>query len=317
MPLSEFEIINHYFNKDRSINSSVITGIGDDAAIVKIPEGNQLAISTDTLVSGIHFPISTEPYDIGYKALAVNISDMAAMGAQPLYATMSITLESSDPDWLHAFSQGFFNIADKYSIDLIGGDVSRGPLSISVQIMGVIPDGEASLRSGARPGDMIYVSGELGMGAFALFSLGQVHEGIDKECLNKLNRPEPRLETGIALRNLSSACIDISDGLNADLSHILSASSVGAEVEIHKVPMFRKLNDLHPRLAINLGLNTGDDYELCFTIQEKYEEELNVISKKLPVKLTKIGKVTDSGYLNWLDENGKAIDMPVRGHRHF
>ena len=317
MSLSEFDIIKQYFKNNRQNHPSVIAGIGDDAAIVKIPEGYQLAISADTLVSGIHFPVSTNPYDIGYKALAVNISDMAAMGAKPLYVTLSITLESNDPEWISSFSKGFFALADKYSINLIGGDITRGALSISVQIMGILPDGQAMMRSGARPGDSIFVTGELGMAAYALFSTNKACNETDQSCLNRLNRPQPRLEVGMAVRNISTACIDISDGLNADLFHLLSASSVGAEVKFNSVPICNVLNKLSPELLIKLGINSGDDYELCFTVSEQHEAELINISKKLPVKLTKIGKVTESEGLTWLGNDGKTIEIPDKGYRHF
>ncbi len=317
MSLSEFDIIKRYFTKPHHKNPSVITGIGDDAAILKVPDGFQLVISADTLVSGTHFTESADPYDIGYKALAVNISDMAAMGARPLYVTMSITLEKNDADWLDAMSRGFFYIADKYSLDLIGGDVTRGPVSICVQIMGLVPDGQALMRSGAKAGDDIYVTGTLGMAAFALYAKNLGYDVIDEACLNRLNRPEPRLDIGMALRNLSTACIDISDGLQADLSHILSASKVGAIIDIFKIPMYEELGEMTTEQAINLAINVGDDYELCFTSPECHKDDLRLMAENTPVKLTKIGKVISNQDLIWQDRDGEFIEIARNGYKHF
>ena len=213
---------------------------------------------------------------------------MAAMGAEPLYVTLAITLEHNDDKWLEDFANGFFSIANKYSIELIGGDVSRGPLSITVQIFGVVPKGQQIMRSGAMPGDTIYVTGKLGMAAYGLHMLNEGNDNIDKLCLQRLNRPEPRLDIGISLRNKATACIDISDGLKSDLSHLLSASMAGAEIEIEQIPFYNKLNDVDSDLRLSLGMLSGDDYELCFTLNNKFSVEIDNIRKEFNCEITRI-----------------------------
>jgi len=318
MTLSEFDIISQFFKKKYKQKKSIIAGIGDDAAIVEVPSDKFMAVSTDTLVSGVHFPMITKPFDIAYKSLAVNISDMAAMGAEPLYVTLAITLEHNDAKWLEDFSNGFFSLANEYSIDLIGGDVSRGPLSITVQIFGVVPKGQEIMRSGAKPGDAIYVTGKLGMAAYGLHMLNKGNCNIDKLCLQRLNRPEPRLDIGMALRNKATACIDISDGLKADLSHLLDASMAGAEIEIEQIPFYSKLHDISSDLRLSLGMLSGDDYELCFTLNNKFEIDVKKIEKEFDCEITRIGTVKETPGINWNNKynlSDEFINSP--GYLHF
>lgn len=318
MTLSEFDIISQFFKKKYKHNTSIIAGIGDDAAIIDMPSDKFMAVSTDTLVSGVHFPKKTKPYDIAYKSLAVNISDMAAMGAEPLYVTLAITLEHNDAKWLGDFANGFFSLANKHSIDLIGGDVSRGPLSITVQIFGVVPKGQQIMRSGARAGDAIYVTGKLGMAAYALHMLNEGNGNIDKSSLQRLNKPEPRLDIGMALRNKATACIDISDGLKADLSHLLNASMAGAEVEIEQIPFYSKLHDVDSDLRLSLGMLSGDDYELCFTINNKYEIDVKKIEKEFDCEITRIGTVKEMPGISWNTKNNLSGEFAnSSGYLHF
>jgi len=318
MTLSEFDIITQFFKKNHQQNNSIIAGIGDDAAIVEMPSDKFMAISTDTLISGVHFPKLTKPFDIAYKSLAVNISDMAAMGAEPLYVTLAITLEHNDAEWLQDFANGFFSLASDYSIDLIGGDVSRGPLSITVQIFGVVPKGQELMRSGAKPGDSIYVTGNLGMAAYGLYMLNEAYENIDKLCLQRLNRPEPRLDIGLALRNKATACIDISDGLKADLSHLISASTAGAEIEIEKIPFYEKLNEAGNDLRLSLGMLSGDDYELCFTINNQFAIDIENIGKQYNCEITRIGTVKETPGIVWKTKDRLSDEfVKSSGYVHF
>ncbi|MGH8120450.1 MAG: thiamine-phosphate kinase, partial [Gammaproteobacteria bacterium] len=244
MSLSEFDLIDRFFKNALRDGPEVRCGIGDDAAIVAAPPGMDLALTMDTLVAGIHFPASTAPEDIGFKALAVNLSDLAAMGAEPRWATMSLTLPQDPASWLEGFMAGFCILAEQYSLSLIGGDLTHGPLSITIQLHGVLPAGTAIYRNGARPGDRIFVSGTLGDAGLALGVLDR-HWTVDgkyhAEIFSRLNRPAPRIELGMALRGLATSAIDISDGLQADLGHVLAASNAGAVLDPDKVPMSEAL----------------------------------------------------------------------------
>ena len=324
--MNEFEIIEHYFKQVFSDkDGDVVLGIGDDAAIIHVPEDAELLISTDTLVSGVHFPIETSPEDIAYKSLAVNLSDMAAMGAEPKWVTLSLTVPENNDAWFKAFSKSFNQLAAEHSLVLIGGDLTKGPLSITVQIQGLTPkttfkSGSALRRQGAQAGDLIYVTGKLGGAAFALQSMlnktGK-YKNPDKEDLLRLNRPQPRIKTGIALRGLATSCIDISDGLYADLVHILKASKVGAEIELDKIPYANSLLNIDKDLAIELALTGGDDYELCFTLSEDTKtvvlEHLNSIC---PISC--IGKINDKdAALVCKKENGEVYQPESHAYRHF
>ncbi len=319
---SEFDIIRDFFTRPtRHTDLSV----GDDAALIQPSPDTQLAISADMLVAGTHFFTDAAPYDIGWKSLAVNVSDMAAMGAQPKWATLSIALAENDSHWLSEFARGFFTCADKFYVDLIGGDTTRGPLNISVTILGESPQGQALRRSGAKAGDDIWVSGHIGSAAAGLAHLqGKIMLEKDtlKACLDALHRPMPRVALGLALRNIASSAIDISDGLAADLGHILHASAVGAEIYFAKIP---KLPALQATVSLNNGhagfeayaLSGGDDYELCFTAPQQQRQRIADISRELDLKLTHIGNICAGSALTVYDAENRAMVLQKSGYDHF
>jgi thiamine-monophosphate kinase len=320
MPLSEFDLIDKYFKNALSGGPEVRCGIGDDAAIVSVPQGMELALSMDTLVAGVHFPETTAPADIGHKALAVNLSDMAAMGAEPRWITLSLTLPQDDPaSWLEAFMSGFSALAGKYSLALIGGDLAHGPLSITIEIHGWLPAGTAIYRSGARPGDRIYVSGTLGDAGLALGVLDQrwsIDRKYHAEIFNRLYRPVPRTALGMALRGLATSAIDISDGLQADLAHILEASRAGARLDPGLLPLSEALRQLPLAEAWEIALTAGDDYELCFTLPAAIPEtEIKRLSAITPVHC--IGQVTTEAGMYWQRLDGSVFVPAGTGYKHF
>jgi thiamine-monophosphate kinase len=316
MALSEFNLIDRYFTRSVQQNG-IALGIGDDCALLEVEAGMQLAVTVDTLVENIHFFADVAPETLGYKALAVSLSDLAAIGAKPRYATLALTLSDVDENWLQAFSEGFFEIADQYHVDLIGGDTTRGPLSITVQAQGVVPQGQAILRSTAQVGDLIYVTGHIGDAGLALKSCLDEYQCNDDDLLKRLNKPDPRVNAGLALRNIANACIDVSDGLAADLSHILQASQVGAVIELAKLPLsdavrtYQQTDD-QPSFA----MTTGDDYELCFTLPAERVKQLDVLSNDWSHQCTCIGRIDNSGFLTVLD-NGQQIEITGNSYQHF
>jgi len=319
MPPNEFELIEGHFKNLTRQPESVRCGIGDDAAILSIPPGHELLVSTDTLVSEVHFAAVDKPFDIGHKALAVNLSDMAAMAATPSWLTLSLTLPKPDHDWLTHFSRGLAGLAEKYDLALIGGDLSRGPLSITVQIMGTAAAGQATRRSGARVGDGIYVSGTLGCAALALSVLQGRQQGKDiDDCLLRLRRPEPRVAAGQALSGFASAAIDVSDGLAGDLAHLLDASAVSAVVELGAIPVCEKLagvGDADERWR--LALAQGDDYELCFTVPAARASEVQARLAQSRCSVKKIGRITEGQGIKWLLESGEEYTLAFAGYQHF
>jgi thiamine-monophosphate kinase len=310
----EFSIIKRFFVHETK-RRDVILGSGDDAAILEIPDNHQLVISTDTLVAGIHFFESVHPLDLGHKVLAANLSDIAAMGAQPAWVTMAMTLPHIDESWLQAFAQGFFALADSYQVELIGGDLTRGPLTITCGIHGFVPKNQALRRDKARVGDLIGVTGNLGDAGFAL-SILQESFNTDLETqlqvLPKLLRPEPRIQQGVYLRDLAHAAIDVSDGLLADLGHLLEQSHVGACVSVENIPFSPALRGLPREQALHYALNSGDDYELCFTISPENWQ-------KLPANFPWycIGEIDDSLKLRCLDSAGREVRVSRQGYKHF
>ena len=326
--MNEFNLIKQYFTR-RTHHTDV--SVGDDAALIAVSAGMQLAISSDMLVAGTHFFHDAAPHDIGWKALAVNVSDMAAMGANPMWATLAIALPSITPspsreedviteNWMAEFSRGFFACADAFNIDLIGGDTTRGPLNISVTIMGEVPSGQAIKRSGAQVGDDIWVSGQLGSAALGLAHLqGKTHvpEAILPACLNTLLTPTPRAALGLALRSIATSCIDVSDGLLADLGHILKASHCGATLDLEKIPCIEYFkNDLDNAEIQQMLLAGGDDYELCFTAPKSKCEEINLLSKQLNLAITCIASTrTDIGLQAYYKNN--QITLLKQGFDHF
>ena len=313
----EFNLINQYFTAPTQHTS---LGIGDDAALISMGADMQLAISSDMLVMDTHFFANAAPYDVGWKALAVNVSDMAAMGAQAKWATLAIALPEVNEAWLSKFSRGFFACADTFNIDLIGGDTTRGPLNISVTIMGEVPTGQAIKRSGAQVGDDIWVSGQLGSAALGLAHLqGKTHVPEDTlpACLNTLHTPAPRAALGLALRSIATSCIDVSDGLLADLGHILKASHCGATLDLEKIPCIEYFkNDLDNAETQQMLLAGGDDYELCFTAPKSKCEEINLLSKQLNLAITCIASTrTDIGLQAYYKKN--QITLLKQGFDHF
>lgn len=308
--MDEFELIRQHFADLAPTGDGVSLGIGDDCALLSVPAGHELAITTDTLVSGRHFPTQTAPYDIGWKSLAVSLSDLAAMGAEPRAFLLALTLESVDPAWLAEFARGLRDLARAHRIALIGGDTTRGPQSINITAMGVVPRGRALRRSNAQVGDAVCVTGALGDAALALRRLGQGAQGLTA----RLNRPEPRVAAGLALRDLAHAAIDLSDGLAGDLAHILAASGVGAVIEAARLPMsadFERLSVGDQRLA--LQVQGGDDYELCLSLPV---DRVGAARAALDVPLTVIGHITAEPGLRFIDAAG-TISVAPHGYRHF
>ncbi len=315
---SEFDLIRKYFTRP---TAQTKLGVGDDAALIDIANGHELAISADMLVAGTHFFADTDPYELGWKSLAVNISDMAAMGAEPKWATLAIALPDADETWIAAFADGFFACAEKFKVDLIGGDTTRGSLCISVQIMGQVPSGKALKRDGAKAGDDIWVSGQLGDAALALNHLLSKYPLTDeelKQTLPALLKPQPRVNLGLALRNIAHSAIDISDGLLADLGHILKASKVGAELNMAGIPCSSVLQrHVHEPSVRQMALAGGDDYELCFTAPASRQQQLAEIAQHLDLQLSCIGKICESGGLIIKDTDGNNIEIGKTGFDHF
>lgn len=269
MPTDEFALIYRYFS-DLGRGAAVDLSVGDDCAILRLEEGERLATSVDTVVAGVHFPGDSFPEDIGYRAVAAAASDLAAMGARPLAMTVALTLSSADELWVHAFSRGLADAVSDFQLPLVGGDTTRGPLSISVQVMGALPAGQAMLRSGARAGDGVFVSGTLGDGAGALAVLEgrwQPNPQHVDYLMGRFYRPLARLELGRQLLGRATAAIDISDGLLADAGHLAAASGVGIRLETSQIPLSAALLSHHcPETTLRWALTGGDDYELCFSL---------------------------------------------------
>ncbi len=318
--MNEFEIIRDYFARQGLRREDVILGIGDDAAVLEPPAGMQLVISTDTLVEGVHFPAHTDPVSIGHKALAVNLSDLAAMGAEPAWFTLNLTLPRADAGWIEGFCRGLFDLARVHRIQLIGGDTTHGPLAVSIQVHGFVPPGQALTRAGARPGDRIYVSGVLGEAALALRLLhGELDlpEEYHAALLERLNRPLPRVSEGLALRGLATACIDISDGLLADLGHVLEASGAGARIVLKRLPLSPAYDACFARIGWDAALAGGDDYELCFTLPPDREVALHRAAACFACSLSYIGEIEAEPGVRVLDETGREYRPASRGYDHF
>ena len=300
MGLSEFDIISRFFNQpglaaDPLKHSAVSLGIGDDCAVLQIPAGQQLLLSMDVLVEDVHFPGSADPGEIARRALAVNLSDLAAMGAAPLGFMLGLTLPHADETWLAGFSAGLKASAGEYACPLLGGNLARGPLQIAIQVQGTVPSGQALTRSGARVGDLVYVSGSLGTAGLGLqLVLGKLNgleEGDRQTLLDAYYRPRPRLALGIALRGLASAALDISDGLLGDAAHLAHSSGLQVQLESGKLPLAPVMNRLlDQQLACELALTAGDDYELLFTVPAHRAGELDQVATLTGVNLSLIGK---------------------------
>lgn len=316
MPPGEFDIIRRYFSRRQAHSSGVVEGIGDDAAILHPEPGYDLLAAADVLNAGIHFPASTPPHAIGYKALAVNLSDLAAMGAEPLWFTITLSLPESNEAWLSEFSRGLFAIADRFRISLVGGDTVKGPLSIGIHVLGRVPEGMALRRDGALAGDRIYVSGNLGDAALALTRGAGDNPGA-RYLRNKLDYPEPRVALGEKLRGVASSCIDISDGLAADLGHILEASGKGAIISAALLPLSDCYRTEVTDDLYRLALVGGDDYELCFTVPGAMHYRLEDIADELDCEVTCIGEINDAGKLEISDTDNANAILNARGFNHF
>ncbi len=310
---NEFDLIARIRTR-AGTRDDVLLGIGDDAAILRMPAGHDLVVSTDTLNIGVHFPPDTAPSDIGWKALAVNLSDLAAMGATPAWCTLNLTLPEANSGWLDAFLDGFLELAALHDVALVGGDTTRGPLSITVTVHGFVPHGAALRRSGAQVGDDVWISGTVGDAAAGLALHGQATRNLRE----RLDRPTPRIALGLALRDNASACIDVSDGLLADLGHVVLASHVGAEVDVALLPISGELLDAFDatsRIAMQLG--GGDDYELCFTAAPARAADVTAAAKRAGVVVTRIGRIEAQTGLRVRGADGVVREAQANGYRHF
>jgi len=321
MPLSEFNIIKEFFAKQQINTDLVPVGIGDDAAVINTSSNEQLLISVDTLNIGVHFPQQTSAFDIGYKALAVNLSDIAAMGGEPKWFTLAMSLPEANHEWLEAFTAGLSSLAAQHHLSLVGGDTTRGPLSITIQIAGIVPTGQSLQRRGARVDDNIYVTGTLGDAAAALQmcqSALSADAKTSERLLQRLNQPVPRISIGLALRDIATACIDISDGLAADLGHILEASGVGAEIELASLPRSSAMDSLlaEESQVQDWQLYGGDDYELCFTAPATHHGRLLAISQEQQCPITRIGKIIREPGL-YCQDDMQQMPVVIRGYEHF
>lgn len=316
---SESDLIRNFFSSSCNSAGGVALGVGDDCALLELPAGKELAVTVDTLVAGIHYPESTAAHDVGHKALAVNLSDLAAMGAEPAWATLALTLPAVDEGWLRGFADGLFSLAEAYGVALVGGDTTRGPVTtITLQLLGLVPKGSALRRSGAREGDLIYVTGTLGDAALAMRLLQQ-GEPVAAELRRPLDRPMPRVAQGMALREVASACIDISDGLLADLGHILEASGVGASLELARLPISKHYlvhaDDLADRWAP--ASSGGDDYELCFTVPQERAGEMERSFAQRGWACSRIGVIEAQSGLRCFLPDGAKYTPHSTGYDHF
>ncbi|PNS09269.1 thiamine-phosphate kinase [Solilutibacter silvestris] len=311
----EFELISRIAARI-SPRSDVVLGIGDDGAIVRPPVGRELVIVTDTLNRGVHFPEDTSAFDVGWKALAVNLSDLAAMGATPAWCTLALSLPAPDDVWLDACIDGFLALAVQHDIALVGGDTTLGPLSLTVTACGTVAAGTALRRDAAKVGDDIWMSGTLGDAALALREVLQNKPCAD-ELRSRLDRPSPRCELGRALAGIAHACIDVSDGVLQDLGHVCVASGVGAEVRLDALPASEVLA-VQVEGAKRWRLQTaGDDYELCFSADPTQHSVIEALSNSLDVALTRIGRVVSGQGVRAIDAGGGEVQLPSSGYQHF
>ncbi|GAB3110283.1 thiamine-phosphate kinase [Aestuariicella hydrocarbonica] len=319
MSLGEFELIKQYFQQ-QSGAPGVALGIGDDCALLTVPLGQQLAVSMDTSIADVHFPADGEPDLIAERALRVNISDLAAMGAEPLWFTLGLTLPDADPQWLQAFSQGLFRVAREYGIALVGGDTTRGKLSITIQVHGAVAEGKALLRSRASEGDQIFVTGPVGDGAAALAVMKQQLSAasmMTDYLMERYYRPQPQVVAGQLLTNFCAAAIDISDGLVADLGHICEQSGVGADLHLERIPLSEAVRQLVSfEQGIDWALSGGDDYQLCFTVPKAQVQQLETLVSTGKIVAHHIGEITaGNGVSCW--HNSNPVVPSGKGFQHF
>jgi thiamine-monophosphate kinase len=322
--LGEFELIRRFFMRPSATSASqsgVSVGIGDDAAVLDLPAGNQLVAAVDTILEGRHFLPGTDPKSIGHRALAVNLSDMAAMGATPAWATLALSMPSVDTTWLQGFAAGLLDLADAHQVTLVGGDTTRGPLTVSVQILGVVPRGTALTRSGAQAGDLIVVTGSLGdAGAGLAYSTSMpatVPDEAARFLVARFEYPTPRVAMGIAARGIASAAMDLSDGIVGDLPKLAQASGLGAAVAIEKLPLSAALRAAATHAqARDWALCAGDDYELLFTVAASRYVALQAAAQRLNLTLSIIGEMRAAAGISWLFD-GAAFAPSSSGFDHF
>jgi thiamine-monophosphate kinase len=313
----EFDLIERIRERCASNRADVMLGIGDDAGVLDVPAGRQLVACTDTLVAGVHFPEATTPGDIGWKALAVNLSDLAAMGAEPAWALLALTLPESGMHFVERFADGFAELAREHDVALVGGDTTQGPLSVTVTALGMVPSGAALTRGGARVGDAVFVTGTPGDAAGALHLL---RDRVDAPAglLARLNRPHPRVAAGVALRGVASACIDVSDGLLADLGHVCAASGVAAELDADALPISSELaGTFDAETCRDLALSGGDDYELCFTVPDSRVAEVKEVSTRARFAMAHIGRIVAGSGVRVVDARGSDVTPAQAGWEHF
>jgi thiamine-monophosphate kinase len=319
--MKEFELINRFFTGRGITRRDVDIGIGDDCALVTVPEGCQLAVTTDTLVEGVHFFSDISPKALGHRVLAVNLSDLAAMGAEPAWISIGLTLPNVDETWMEQFTQGMHDIAEYYNVQLIGGDTTQGPLTITVCAKGIVPKGKALTRSGAKVGDWLFVTGDLGDAALAIEARTQGWELSDDDrryVQKKFDYPAPQVAAGQVLRGLANSAIDISDGLLADLSHILTHSGVGATIHADKVPLSNALKNLpDEEVRLMLAMAYGDDYQLLFTVSDSNRVAVERRLAEYGVTPTCIGQINaNAGDISLLYKD-KPWPFPATGFEHF
>ena len=318
--MKEFDLIKHYFSKQLVKRKDVVLGIGDDCALLAPAERQHIAVTTDTLVAGVHFPESTEPRAIGHKAVAVNLSDLAAMGAEPTWISLALTLPEVNEEWIAEFCAGVFDLCEFYNVQLVGGDTTQGPLSITITAQGLIPIDKAITRANASAGDWLYVTGELGDAALALQNLLgniDVAEAFKGKLYEQLNYPKPRILAGQALRDYATSAIDISDGLISDLGHICKASNIGAKINVDKLPISSHMRETLGRdQAIELALCGGDDYELLFTVSEDNKVGMQTALSNIGIQTTCIGQLNASGKITTVLDN-EPVNLNLKGFEHF
>ncbi|NQZ22340.1 MAG: thiamine-phosphate kinase [Colwellia sp.] len=318
--MKEFELIRHYFTEQIVKRKDVHLGIGDDCALVTPPERQHIAVTTDTLVAGVHFPLTTSARAIGHKSIAVNLSDLAAMGAEPSWISLAITLPEIDEQWIDEFCVGVFELCEFYNVQLIGGDTTQGPLSISVTAQGFVPFDKHISRSGAKAGDWLYVTGEIGGAALALQHIqGKVvvEPKYQDEVIKRLDFPQARILAGQALREYATSAIDLSDGLVADLEHICKASSVGANIVLDNLPIPLALTEtIGAEKAYDMALKGGDDYELLFSVAEENRVGMETVLANSGNKITCIGQLNGSDNIT-TTLNSKPVVLNVKGFQHF
>lgn len=323
MAFGEFDLIETYFTHRLPVRDDVSVGIGDDGAVVQVPDNSDLVVVTDTMVQGVHFDLDTPARAIGHKIVAVNLSDLAAMGAEPAWLSLAITLPEINDDWLTGFAHGLREICDYYNCQLIGGDTTQGPLSVTVTAHGFVPKGRAIKRSGAKPGDWLYVSGTLGDAGLALAARQhrqKLNPDYERRLTERLYFPSARVALGQSLRGIASSAIDVSDGVLADIRHILKASHVGARISVDELPLSLALTEsLSADQAITYALTSGDDYELLFTVPEAQRGLFDTVTAHSPSKPVCIGRITNEPelvQLRFADDDWQLPDG-FAGFEHF